>query len=132
MKGTDIQMSKQEALYQSLAASGAVLLTFNGIYHLCAAEALFPWGPAFFGSATIFNGIGVVAIVAGILLLGAILRFYVFPVIAVSLVTSIIGLAIVILCETLHGQFNVFALSVAFAGILMAYSYRKAAQQSAS
>lgn len=132
MKEMDTQMSKQEALYQSLAACGAALIIVNGIYHLFAAEALFPWGPAFFHGHFLFDGIGYVAIVAGILLLGAILRFYSFPVIAVSLVTTVAGLAIVVICEALHSQFNVFALCVATSGIAMAYFHRKAVQQGGS
>lgn len=124
-------MSKQEALYQSLASCGAALIIFNGIAHLFAAEALFPWGPAFFfHSRVIFAGLGVIAIIAGLLSLGAILRFYFFPVVAVSLVAVAAGIAIVIICETLHDQFNVFALTVAFSGFLMAYFHRKALQQS--
>lgn len=118
-------MSKEEALYQSLASSGAVLLTFNGIYHLFVAETLFPFGPAFFQGRFNFYAIGVVAIVAGILLLGAILRFYVFPVVAASLVTAGAGVAVLIICQTLYDRFNVFALSVAFSGFLMAYCYRR-------
>lgn len=123
-------MSKQEALYQSLASCGAALIIFNGIAHLFAAEALFPWGPAFFHSRIVFAGLGVIAIIAGLLSLGAILRFYFFPVVAVSLITAAAGIAIVVICETLHDQFNVFALTVAFSGFLMAYFHRKALQQS--
>ena len=125
-------MSKEEALYQSLASSGAVLLTFNGIYHLFVAETLFPFGPAFFQGRFNFYAIGVVAIVAGILLLGAILRFYVFPVVAASLVTAVSGVAVMIVCQALYDRFNVFALSVAFSGILMAYCYRRAVQRGSS
>lgn len=123
-------MSKREALYQSLASCGAALIIFNGICHLFVAETLFPFGPEFFHGRVIFSGLGVVAIIAGCLLLGAILRFYVFPVIAVSLVTSVAGLAILVICQTLYNRFNVFALCVASSGIIMAYFYRKANQQS--
>ncbi len=119
-------MSKQEALYQSLASCGAALVIFNGICHLFVAETLFPFGPEFFHGRIIFYGLGVVAIIAGCLLLGAILRFYSFPVIAVSLVTSVAGLAILIICQTLYNRFNVFALSVALSGVIMAHFYRKA------
>lgn len=125
-------MSKQEGLYQSLASCGAALIIFNGICHLFVAETLFPFGPEFFHGRIPFFGVGVVAIIAGCLLLGAILRFYLFPVIAVSLVTSAAGLAILIICQTLYNRFNVFALSVALSGIIMAYFYRKATQQGIS
>lgn len=123
-------MSKQEALYQSLASCGAALIVFNGICHLFVAETLFPFGPEFFHGRAIFTGIGYVAIVAGILLLGAILRFYSFPVIAVSLITSVAGFAILAICQTLYNRFNVFALCVALSGVIMAYFYRKASRQS--
>ena len=125
-------MSKNEALYQSLASCGAAVIVFNGIAHRFAAEALFPWGPAFFHSRFIFVGIGVLAIVGGLLSLGGILRFFFFPVIAVSLVTAAAGIAIVVICEGLHNQFNVFALAVAFSGLLTAYCYRKAVVESRS
>ena len=126
MKGMDTQMSRQEALYQSLAACGAALIIFNGICHLFVAVTLFPFGPEFFRGYIIFESLGVVTIVAGILLLGAILRFFTFPVVAVSLVTSVAGVAIMMICQILYDRFNVFALSVVFSGILMAYFFRKA------
>lgn len=122
----DTQMSRQEALYQSLAACGAALIIFNGICHLFVAIKLFPFGPEFFHGYIIFESLGVVAIAAGILLLGAILRFYIFPVVAVSLVTSVAGVAIMMICQILYDRFNVFALSVALSGIVMAYFFRKA------
>lgn len=125
-------MSREEALYQSLASCGAALLIFNGICHLFVAETLFPFGPAFFHGRFNFYGIGVVAIVAGILLLGSILRLYVFPVVAASLVTAASGVAVLIICQMIYDRFNVFALSVAFSGLLMAYCYRRIARRDGS
>src|SRR6185437_1248122 len=115
-KEMDAQMSRQEAFYQSLASCGAALLIFNGICHIFVGETLFPFGPSFFHGRANFLAVGVVAIVAGILLLGAILRFYVFPVVAASLVTAVCGVAVMIICQTLYDRFNMFALSVAFSG----------------
>lgn len=119
-------MSRQEALYQSLASCGAALLTFIGVCHMFVGEALFPWGPAFFHGPIGWYGIGIVAIVGGLLLLGGILRLFFFPVVAVSLVASVLGLAVMIAAKVLHDQFHMFALAVVFSGIVCAYFYRKA------
>lgn len=125
-------MSKQEALYQSLASCGAALIIFIGICHGFVGEALFPWGPAFFLGPVGWYGAGIAVIILGFLLLGGILRRFSFPVVAVSLVTAVGGLAIAIIAQVLHNQFHLFALAVTFSGLLIAYFYRKAFQESIS
>ena len=121
-------MSKQEALYQSLASCGAAIIAFIGVCHMFVGKTLFPWGPAFFGGTIGWYGIGLVAIIGGLLVLGGTLRLFRFPVIAISLVTAVIGLAVAVAAEILHGQFHMFALAVVFSGILTAYFHRKASQ----
>jgi hypothetical protein len=124
----EITMSKQEALHQALAACGAAIIAFIGVCHMFVGETLFPWGPAFFGGPIGWYGIGIVAIVGGLLVLGGTLRLFPFPVITISLVTAVIGLAVAVAAEVLHGQFHMFALAVFCSGILTAYFHRKASR----
>ena len=49
MRSGDAVVSKEEALYQSLAFCGAVLIAFIGVCHEFVGDVLFPWGPALFG-----------------------------------------------------------------------------------
>lgn len=124
-------MSKEEALYQSLASCGAALIAFIGVCHEFVGPTLFPWGLAFLGGPIGWNGVGLLAIVSGLVLLCGTLRLFRFPVIPFSLLAAAIGLFFFVVTAVLHRQFHMFALAGFFAGIVTAYFHRKAAQQDA-
>jgi hypothetical protein len=119
-------MSRQRALYQSLAASGAAVITFVGVCHEAVGATLFPWGPAFLGGPIGWHGTGLVAIATGLGLVGGALGLFPFPVVQLSLLASAIGVFFVVATAVLHGQFHVFALAVVCCGALTAYCHRRA------
>jgi len=125
-------MSQQQAVYQSLAASGASLIAFIGVCHEFVGDTLFPWAPAFLGGPIVWHSLGLLTIVLGLLLLAGTLRLIEFPVISFSLVTAAVGLVLVAVVASLHHQFHMFALAVALAGFGTAFCHRKAAGQGAS
>jgi hypothetical protein len=119
-------MSKEEALYQSLASCGAVLIAFIGVCHEFIGHIVFPWGPALLGGPIGWHGLGLFAIVSGLLLLGGTLHLFRFPVVPFSILTATIGVVFVVLTGVLHSQFHMFALAVFFSGIVTAHCHRKA------
>lgn len=124
-------MSKEEALYQSLASCGAALIAFTGVAHEVVGNILFPWGPAFLGGPVRWYSTGLLAIAGGLLLLGGTLRLFRFPVVPFSLTAAAIGAFFVVVAAMMHGQFHMFALAGFFSGIATAYFHRKAAQHGA-
>ncbi len=121
-------MSREEALYQSLAASGAVLIAFVGICHEAIGHILFPWGPAFLGGPVGWHAVGLFVIAAGLLFLGGTLRLFRFPVVPYALLLAVFGGIFVVIPAVLHHQFHMLALTLFFSGIVTAYCHRKAAQ----
>jgi len=119
-------MSRQGARYQSLAASGAAVITFVGVCHEAVGATLFPWGPAFLGGPVGWHGTGLFAIAAGLGLLGGTLGLFRFPVVQLSLLASAIGVFFLVATAVLHGEFHVFALAVVCCGALTAYCHRRA------
>ena len=117
-------MSTREALYQSLATSGAVLLSFIGVCHEVVGPQLFPWAPDALGVA--WHAIGVFGIIAGILMAAATLRLIHFPVFATAVVAGAIGLAVALFTGFTHGEFHMFAFAVVLAAIATAVFHRKA------
>jgi len=122
-------MSRQEALYQSLAASGAVLIAFVGLCHEFIGKILFPWEPAFLGGPIGWHALGLFAIASGLLLLGGTLRLFEFPVVPYALLSAAIGIIFVAIPAVLHHQFHMLALAVFFSGMVTAYCHPKSAQQ---
>ena len=120
-------MSQQQALYQSLAASGAMLIAFIGVCHEFVGHIVFPWAPAFLGGPIVWHGLGLFAITFGLLLLAGTLRLIKFPVIPFSLVAAAIGIVLVVVVAILHHQFHMFALATALSGFVTAFCHRKAA-----
>ena len=120
-------MTKEKARYQSLAASGAALITFIGVCHEVVGAELFPWGPSFFGGPIGWNAVGLFAIATGLALLGGTLQLYHFPVVAVSILAALVGAFFLIVTAVLHHQFHLFALVGSISGAATAYCHREAA-----
>ena len=121
-------MSREKELYQSLASSGAVLITFIGICHEFVGHIVFPWGPATLGGVIGWHGLGIFIIVIGLLLLGGTLRIIRFPVIPWAIVASILGLIVSIFTAIVHYQFHMFAFAVALAAAAIVVFHRKASK----
>jgi hypothetical protein len=125
-------MTKEQALYQSFAACGAVTIAFVGVCHEYVGPLLFPWGPALLGGPIGWHGLGISAIVSGLLLLGGVLGVIRFPVVALALLTAAIGLAFIVFTEFVHRQFHLFAFAAFLAGITTAYFHHRADKRSGS
>ena len=121
-------MSREKELYQSLASSGAVLITFIGICHEFVGHIVFPWGPATLGGVIGWHGLGIFIIVIGLLLLGGTLRLIRFPVIPWAIVALILGLIVSIFTAIAHYQFHMFAFAVALAAAAIVVFHRKASK----
>ena len=121
-------MSREKELYQSLASSGAVLITFIGICHEFVGHIVFPWGPSTLGGFIGWHGLGIFIIVIGLLLLGGTLRIIRFPVIPWAIVASILGLIVSIFTAIAHYQFHMFAFAVALAAAAIVVFHRKASK----
>ena len=119
-------ISEEEALYRSLASCGAVLIAFIGVAHETIGHIVFPWGPAYLGGTIGWHATGLLAIVAGLLLLGGTLRLYRYPVVPSALFGAAAGAFFLIATAVQHQQFHMFALAGFFAGIVTAYFHHKA------
>ncbi len=124
-------MSKQEALLQSLATSGAVLVTFVAVCHELVGARLFPWGPDAFGGPIGWHGVGLGGIAMGLLLVCGTLRVISFPVFPWALVVAAVGLVIALYTTFAHREFHMFAFTVFLAAIATAVFYRKASRLAA-
>ena len=122
-------MSKDEALYQSLASCGAALIAFIGVCHESFGHIVFPWGPALLGGPIGWHALGIFAIASGLLVLGGTLRLIKFPVVPFSLVAVAIGIMLVIYTAVVHSQFHMPALAAALAGATTAFFHRKVVAQ---
>jgi hypothetical protein len=120
-------MSREEALCQSLAACGAVLIAFIGVCHEFVGHIVVPWGPALLGGAVGWHGLGVLTIASGLLMLGGALRLIRFPVVPMALVFAAIGIALGAFAAAVHHEFHMFAFAAAAAGATTAFFHRKAA-----
>ena len=125
-------MTKEQARNQALAASGAMIIAFIGVVHEVVGETLFPWAPAFVGGYLIWYAMGAACIAFGLALLGATLGMVRLPVVwpCIALAVGTIGLTVFV--EIVHGQFHFFAVSLAVAGLMTAWFYRKSAVGEAS
>jgi hypothetical protein len=119
-------MSKQEALFQSLATAGAVLVTFIGVVHEFIGAKLFPWGPALLGGPIVWHGLGVGSTMVGLLMTAGVLRIIKFPVITCSVIIAVAGLSVMLLTAVLYQEFHLFALTVCLAAITTGGCYRRA------
>src|ERR1041384_8261251 len=102
-------MSRDEALYQSLASCGAALIAFIGVCHEFVGHIVFPWGPATLGGPIGWHGLGIFGIVAGTLILSGTLRLIRFPVVPFALLAVAIGVVLVVFTARAHHQFHMFA-----------------------
>jgi hypothetical protein len=119
-------MTKQEGVFQSLATSGAVLITFIGVCHEFLGDTLFPWGPALFGGPIGWHGLGISAIIVGVLLAAGTLRVMRFPIAPVAFVVATMGLAVFLFTAIAYGKFHLMALTIFIAAIGTAVFDRKA------
>ena len=129
---TGDSMSKDEALYQSLASCGAAIIAFIGVCHEFIGHILFPLGPAMAGGPIGWHSLGILAIVAGLLVLGGTLRLIKFPVVPFALIVVVIGIVLVILTAVVKHQFHFFALAAAAASAVTAFCHRKASRLAAT
>jgi hypothetical protein len=120
-------MSRQQAFYQSLATSGAVLITFIGVCHEVVGTRLFPWGLSLFGGAVGWHAVGLSCIAIGLAFLGGALRFIRFPLIS-ALVIAAAGAVVGVFTAVTHHEFHLFAFTLAFAAAGMAFCHRAAVQ----
>lgn len=123
-------MSHDEALYQSLASCGAAVVVFIGVCHEFVGSTLFPWGPALFGGAIGWHGIGIFTIVAGVLVLAGTLRLIKFPVVSFALIAIVVGIVLGIYTAVVHDHFHLFAFAAAVAGAVTGFFHRKAVASS--
>jgi len=118
-------MSKDEALYQSLAACGAMLIAFIGVCHEVIGGLVFPWAPVMLGPIG-WHALGLSAIVLGSLTLAGTLKLIRFPVVPFALLAVTLGVAIGVLTAILHREFHMFAFAGAAAGAVTAVFHGKA------
>lgn len=119
-------MTQEEAMYQSLAACGAVLIAFIGVCHETIGLILFPWALTI-GGPIAWHALGIFAIVAGLLVLGGTLRVIAFPVVPFALLALVLAVVVFIYTAVAHQQFHMFALVAAVSGGVTAIFHRKAA-----
>ena len=86
---------------------------------------MFPWGPAFFGGTIPWHAVGILCIALGGGAGRGVLRVIRFPVVAASLIMAPLALAITLFAGVVHGQFYLFALTLAICGVRVAWCYRK-------
>jgi Pyridine nucleotide-disulphide oxidoreductase len=122
-------VSKEQALYQSLASCGAAVVAFIGVCHEAIGSTLFPWGPALLGGPIGWHGVGLLAIAGGLLVLAGTLRVIPFPVVPFALLAVFVGSGLVVLTAVVYGQFHMFALAAAICGAITAFCHHKAVAQ---
>jgi hypothetical protein len=105
-----------------------VLVTFIGLVHEFVGEALFPTGPAMFGSPVAWHGLGLAGVASGLLLLAGTLRVIAVPVVAVAILLGMVCAAITAATAVVLGQFHFFAASLVGAAVLIAICHRRAEQ----
>jgi hypothetical protein len=93
----------------------ATLLSYIGLVHEVAGTRLFPNGMHDLGGAVPWHALGTGGIVGGVLLVLGVLGRIRVPLRLLAGLYVIVGIAIVILEFSLHGDFHFFAASVATA-----------------
>ena len=122
-------MSREEAMFQSLASSGAVVIAFIGVCHEFVGHIVVPWGPLLLGGTIGWHGLGLLTIASGLMMLGGTLRLIQFPVVPMALAMTALGVALGAFAATVHREFHMFAFAVAAAGATTAFFHRKATAQ---
>ena len=120
-------MTNEQSRHQALAASGAAIIAFIGVVHVMVGETIFPWAPAFVGGYLIWYAMGVACVAFGLALMAATLGLIRMPVVISCIVLAIGALGLTALVEVVHGEFHFFAVSLAGAGLITAWFYRKSA-----
>ena len=118
-------MTKEQARYQALAASGAMMVAFIGVVHDVVGETIFPWAPAFVGGYVIWYAIGAACLAFGLALLAATLRLIRMPVVVPCLVLAAGSLALTAVVAIIHGESHFFAVALALAGLTTAHFHLK-------
>jgi hypothetical protein len=122
---TAAQISRERALYQSLAASGAAIVAFIGVVHEAAGGLIFPWAPVLLGPVA-WHALGLSAIAGGTLIFLGTLNLVRVPVVLFSLLVAVLALVIGVLTAILKHEFHLFAFAAMLAGVTTAYFNRKA------
>ena len=117
-------MSRQEALYQSVAASFALLIAFHGILHEVIGPLLFPTLPETFGFL-LWHGMGIAVLIIGALMFAGTLRLIRFPIVPAAIILGTLATGVIIYIEVTHQQFHFFALTLALSSATSAIFYRK-------
>jgi hypothetical protein len=120
-------MTREQARYQALAASGATIIAFIGVVHEVVGETIFPWAPAFVGGYLIWYAMGGLCLALGLALLAATLGLVRLPVVVPCVVLAVGSLALTAMVAVIQGEFHFFALSLAAAGAMTAWFHRKGA-----
>jgi hypothetical protein len=116
-------VSKEQALYQSLAASGAVVVAFIGIVHEAAGGLIFPWAPLLLGPV-LWHTLGLTAFFGGLIAFAGALHLIRAPVVLLASLVVVLGLVIGVLTAVLKHEFHLFAFLAAIAGASTAYFHR--------
>jgi hypothetical protein len=110
-------MTKDAAIYQALATSCAAIIAFIGVCHEFIGDTVFPWGPEFLGGPIGWHGLGIFTIAAGSLAVAGTLQRINVPITLFAILVATIGVTIALLTAVLHGQFHMFAVVGALAGV---------------
>ena len=117
-------MSRQEALYQSIAASFSLLIAFHGVLHEVIGPLLFPSLPETFGFI-VWHGMGIAVFVIGALMFATSLHLIRFPLVPATIMLCIFALGVIIYIEVTLQQFHFFALTLSLASAASAIFYSK-------
>lgn len=120
-------MTEAQARYRALATSGATIIAFVGVVHLVVGETIFPWAPAFVGGYFIWYAMGVACLAFGLALMAATLGLVRLAVVVPCIVAAVGGLALTVLVAVVQGEFHFFAVSLAAAALVTAWSHPKSA-----
>ena len=115
------EITRKQALHQSLASCGAVVVAFIGLTHEIAGHVIFPWGPDFLGGPVGWHAAGLTAIASGVLLLAGSLRLIQFPVVPVALTVAVASVFFVVVAAVLYRDVHAFAAIGLFASLTTAY-----------
>ena len=123
-------LSKQAALFQSIATSCAAVVALAALAHEVVGAKLVPWGVELFGGPLGFYGAGAFGVVVGLSLVAGTLRLIPFAVSAVSFVVAVLGALAGLYAAVVHREFHFFAwvLVIASLGAAMFHSKAIAAQ----
>ena len=117
-------MTPHEANLRAVSICASFLITFLGLAHEFVGPTLFPWAPEWFGPLA-WHGIGIAAIVVGLLCLGGVLGVLDIPVVPIGIAMALGGLAAMALMAIKNREFHYFAMWLAIAGTTLAMAHSR-------